>query len=134
MPDLTPLIAIVDDDPSVRRALGRLLRSFGLRAETFDSGEEFLRGLASSNRPDCVVMDVQMPVMSGLEVQQRLARERIRLPLVFVTAFEEASVTERAIAAGAIGFLRKPFTDRSLIDLIRRALPEASKVGDERSP
>jgi FixJ family two-component response regulator len=122
MPDVTALIAIVDDDPSVRRALQRLVRSFGLRAETFDSGESLLRALASSRRFGCAVMDVQMPGMNGLEVQRRLTLLGIALPLVFITAHDEEGVAERARAAGAVGFLHKPFTDQSLLDLIDRAL------------
>jgi len=122
MPELTPLIAIIDDDPSVRRALARLVRSFGLRAETFPSGEGLLRALASSQRFGCAVMDVQMPGMNGLEVQRRLALEGVALPLVFITAHEGDGIAERAMAAGAVGFLQKPFADQSLIELIRRAL------------
>ncbi len=126
MPDVIPMIAIVDDDASVRRAVHRLLRSFGLRAESFHSGESLLVALASAQRFDCAVMDVQMPGVNGLEVQRRLAIEGIALPLVFVTAHQDEGIAERAIAAGAIGFLQKPFTDRSLIELIRRALPAGS--------
>ena len=130
MPDVTPLIAIVDDDPSVRRAVERLVRSFGLRAETFHSGEGLLRAVESSQRFGCAVMDVQMPGMNGLEVQRRLALLGIALPLVFITAHEEEGIAERAIAAGAVGFLQKPFTDESLIELIHRALDS----GSERRP
>ncbi len=128
MSNVTPLIAVVDDDPSVRRALQRLMRSFGLRAEAFHSGEGLLRALASSQRFGCAVMDVQMPGMTGLEVQRHLALRGIALPLVFITAHEEEGVAERAIAAGAVGFLHKPFTDQSLIDLIRRALQSGDGV------
>jgi len=122
MLNVTPLIAIVDDDPSVRRALERLVRSFGLRTEAFPSGQDLLRALASSQSFGCAVLDVQMPGMNGLEVQRRLALLGIALPLVFITAHEEEGVADRAIAAGAVGFLQKPFTDQSLIELIRRAL------------
>lgn len=122
MPDFTPLIAIVDDDPSVRRALERLVRSFGLRAVTFHSGEDLLCAVALSQTINCAVMDVQMPGMGGLEVQRLIALKRIALPLVFITAHEDESIATRAMAAGAIGFLRKPFTDESLIELIQRAL------------
>jgi FixJ family two-component response regulator len=128
-PEITRLIAIVDDDPSVCRAVERLLRSFGLRAETFHSGEGLLRALESSRRFDCAVMDVQMPGMNGLEVQRRLALREVALPLVFITAHDEAGVAERAIAAGAVGFLRKPFTDESLIGLIRRAVESGGSEG-----
>ncbi len=122
MRDTPALIAIIDDDASVRRALQRLIRSFGMRTATFASGELFLLDLASAERPDCVLLDVQMPGMNGLEVQRRLALEGVALPLVFITAHEEDGIAERAVAAGALGFLQKPFTDQSLIELIRRAL------------
>jgi FixJ family two-component response regulator len=122
MPDVSPLIAIVDDDLSVRRSLQRLLRSFGLQAQTFPSGEGLLEALASFQTFDCAVMDVQMRGINGLEVQRRLAFQGLALPLVFITAHDEEGIAEIAIAAGAVGFLRKPFTDQSLMDLIRLAL------------
>ncbi len=122
MRDTSVLIAIIDDDASVCRALQRLVRSLGMRTSAFASGESFLLSLASAERPDCVLLDVQMPGMNGLEVQRRLALEGIAPPLVFITAHEEDGIAERAIAAGAVGFLQKPFTDQSLIELIRRAL------------
>ena len=122
MTDMTPVIAIVDDDPSVRRALERLVRSFGLRAQTFPSGEGLLSAVAASESFGCVVLDVQMPGMNGLEVQRHLVVRGIALPLVFITAHEEVGTAERAMAAGAIGFLQKPFSDQSLIELIRLAL------------
>jgi FixJ family two-component response regulator len=122
MPYVTPLIAIVDDDPSVRRAVQRLLRSFGLHAKEFHSGEGLFRALGASQQFACAVLDVQMPGMSGLEVQQHLALLGIKLPLVFITAHESENIAELALAAGAVGFLQKPFSDESLIELIRRAL------------
>jgi FixJ family two-component response regulator len=128
---VTPaLIAIIDDDASVCRALQRLVRSLGMRTSAFTSGESFLLSLASAERPDCALLDVQMPGMNGLEVQRRLALEGIALPLVFITAHEEDGIAERAIAAGAVGFLQKPFTDQSLIKLIRRALHLGEGRGD----
>jgi FixJ family two-component response regulator len=123
MSNATALIAIVDDDPSVRRAVERLVRSFGLRAESFHSGEGLLRAIAKSQSFGCAILDVQMPGMSGLEVQQRVALLGIKLPLVFITAHESESIAELAMAGGAVGFLLKPFSDESLIELIRRALP-----------
>jgi FixJ family two-component response regulator len=100
----------------------RLVRSFGMEAETFDSGREFLALLETrpSFKPDCVVLDVQMPGMTGLELQQRLVRTK--LPLVFITAHDDAGVRERAMAAGAIAFLCKPFNDELLIGTLREAL------------
>jgi CheY-like chemotaxis protein len=128
-PKVTPLIAIVDDDPSIGRAVERLLRSCGMRAETFQSGEGLLRAVESSQRFICAVIDVQMPGMNGLEVQRRLSLERIALPLIFITAHDEEGTSERAIAAGAVGFLQKPFTDESLIRLIRRAIQASGSDG-----
>ena len=130
MRDTPALIAIIDDDASVCRALQRLIRSFGMRTSVFASGELFLLSLASAERPDCALLDVQMPGMNGLEVQRRLALEGIALPLVFITAHEEDGLAERAIAAGAIGFLQKPFTDQSLIELIHRALQPGDGRGN----
>jgi FixJ family two-component response regulator len=116
------LIAVIDDDASVRRAMKRLLRSLGMVAETFDCGLSFLDLLESlpSFKPDCVVLDVQMPGMTGLEVQRRLAGSK--LPVIFITAHDDSAVRERALAAGAIAFLRKPFDDELFIYTLREAL------------
>jgi FixJ family two-component response regulator len=130
MPNATALIAIVDDDASVRRAVERLVRSFGLHAESFHSGEGLLHALAKSQRFGCAVLDVQMPGMSGLEVQQRVALLGIKLPLVFITAHESESIAQLAMAGGAVGFLLKPFSDESLIELIRRALQPGEGRGN----
>jgi FixJ family two-component response regulator len=119
-----PLIAIVDDDASVCRALKRLLRSLGMNAETFASGQEFIDCLEAmpSFRADCVILDVQMPGMNGLEVQEWLGRSTSPIPVIFMTAHDEAGVRERAMAAGAVAFLRKPFNDELLIRTLRAAL------------
>lgn len=123
MPDPPPpLIFIVDDDPSVCRALKRLLSSWGMRAQTFASGREFLSALSRSQGADCSVIDVQMPEMTGLEVQERLKLARLEIPVIFITAHEEEGVEAHALKAGAVGFLRKPFSDEVLIGLIRTAL------------
>src|SRR5271165_480678 len=121
MRDTPALIAIIDDDASVCRALQRLIRSFGMRTAAFASGELFLLDLASAEWPDCVLLDVQMPGMNGFEVQEQLARDRLRLPLIFITAHSDEEFEGRAFAAGAVGVLQKPFTDQSLIELIRCA-------------
>jgi FixJ family two-component response regulator len=130
MPNVAPLIAIVDDDPSVRRAVQRLLRSFGMRAETFHSGESLLLAVEACQSFGCAVIDVQMPGMNGLDVQRRLAVLGIALPLVFITAHESESIAELAMDAGAVGFLQKPFSDESLIELIRRALRPGNNRGN----
>ncbi len=122
MTDDPAFIAIIDDDSSVCRALHRLVRSLGMRASTFPSGESFFDAVKSVEKPDCVVVDVQMPGMNGLEVQQRMAHEHPEIPLIFMTAHAEEVVAKRIVGLGAVGFLSKPFPDSSLIELIQRAL------------
>ncbi len=122
MSDILPLIYIVDDDPAVCRALRRLLRSWGMQVRTFASGQELLSALSGSHHADCSLIDVQMPGMTGLEVQERMKLAGVDLPVIFITAHEEDGVEERAMRAGAVGFLRKPFSDEDLVGLIRDAL------------
>jgi len=119
-----PLIAIVDDDESVCRAMSRLVRSLGMETSEFASGREFVDRIETtpSFQPDCVVLDVQMPGMNGLEVQERLASRGNRLPVIFITAYDEAGVRDRALAAGAVAFLHKPFNDELFIATLRQAL------------
>jgi FixJ family two-component response regulator len=116
------LIAIVDDDASVCRALERLVRSLGYAGETFSRGDDFLERLAGRPpfRPDCVVLDMHMPGLSGVEVQQRLAHTA--LPVVFITAHDEPGLREKVVAAGAVALLRKPFTDESFLETLQAAL------------
>jgi FixJ family two-component response regulator len=117
------MIAVVDDDESVCRALKRLVRTFGMDADTFASGQEFIDAIRG--RPayhvDCVVLDLQMPGLNGLQVQEQLARHR-RIPVIFITAHEEPGVRERALEAGAAAFMRKPFNDEVFIDTLRAAI------------
>jgi FixJ family two-component response regulator len=119
-----PTIAIVDDDASVCRAISRLLRSLGMNADTFTSGHEFIKHIQTmpSFRPDCVVLDVQMPGMNGLEVQEFLVRSENPLPIIFITAHDEVSLRERALQAGAVAFLRKPFNDELFIKTLNEAI------------
>jgi FixJ family two-component response regulator len=121
-----PLIAIVDDDESVCRAIKRLVRSLAMDADTFASGLEFIELIETkpSFQPDCVVLDVQMPGLNGLEVQRRMANIQRHLPVIFITAHDDAGVRERALAAGAIAFLRKPFNDNVFIETLRAALKD----------
>jgi FixJ family two-component response regulator len=104
-----PFIAIVDDDESVCHAIKRLARSLGMEADTFASGQEFIDFIEAmpSQRFDCVILDVQMPGLNGLDVQERLKRRGNRFPIIFITAHDEVNVRERALAAGAAAFLRK---------------------------
>ena len=119
-----PLIAIVDDDESVCRAVRRLVRSVGMNAETFSSGREFLDLLEAmpSFKPDGLILDVQMPGMNGLDVQARLTSGGHLVPVIFITAHDEVGIREKALAAGAVAFLRKPFNDHLFIRTMEEAL------------
>ena len=102
----------------------RLVRSLGMDAETFTSGQQFFELLEAmpSFEPDCLILDVQMPGMTGLDVQDRLAMNGNKTPVIFITAHDEVGVREKALAAGAVAFLRKPFDDELLIKTLREAL------------
>lgn len=117
-----PLVAVIDDDEAVSRSTRRLLRSVGIESESFPTGDAFLqrRGAMPFSRPDCVILDVQMPGLNGLEVQRRLAGSG--LPIIFITAHDDTGVREQALAAGAVAFLRKPFDDEIFIGAVRAAL------------
>lgn len=130
-----PLIAVVDDDKSVCRAVRRLLRSMRMEAETFSSGQEFLDLLESmpSFKPDSLILDVQMPGMTGLEVQHRLNMSGRMIPVIFITAHDEIGVREKALDAGAIAFLRKPFGDSLLIKTLQGALKDSWTVDKQAS-
>ena len=117
-----PVVAIIDDDASVRAAIGSLVRSLGYAAQSYASAELFLLS-GDLLQTDCIVTDVQMPAgMSGLDLQQRLVAAGIKVPTVFITAFPEDHVRCRAEAGGAIGFLAKPFDGRVLVDLLTAAV------------
>ena len=116
-----PVISIVDDDESFRRATTNFVRSLGYTAATFASAEEFLSADAV-RRTDCLITDMQMPGMTGLELQTRLTAEGHRLPIIFISAFPEMKARAQALAAGAAAFLDKPFNDDKLITCLSRAL------------
>jgi len=126
MSEAKPAIAIVDDDESVCSAMKQFLRSLGMDTDTFTSGAEFIKHLETVRtfHPDCVVLDVQMPGMTGLEVQELLARGENPLPVIFITANNEASVRERALRAGAVAFLPKPFDNDVFVKTLSEALKE----------
>jgi FixJ family two-component response regulator len=116
-----PVVFVVDDDPSVRRAIKRLVESVGLRVELFGSAQEFL----ASERPDspnCLVLDIRLPGMSGLDFQRELAETGIHIPIIFITAHGDIPMTVRAMKAGAVEFLTKPFRDQDLLDAIQQGL------------
>jgi FixJ family two-component response regulator len=118
-----PLIAIVDDDESVREALQSLLKSMGLRAEGFISAEDFLH---SAPLPDttCLILDVRMPGMGGLELQRQLAAAEYRIPIIFITAHGDEDTRARALQAGAADFLAKPFSEEALLTAVHVALED----------
>jgi len=118
------LIAIVDDEEPVRKALMRLMRSAGLNVETFASGTEFLKSI-ETRLPDCVVLDLHMPHMNGFDVQAHLARKHAALPVIIFTGHDLPNARERAMAGGASAFLRKPVLDRTLLDAISAAISSA---------
>ncbi len=122
-------VAVIDDDESVRKALKRLLRAADLDADTFASGRDFLESL-SAQLPDCIVLDLHMPSMNGLDVQQELARSGRQLPIVVVTGHDEPQARAQCLSAGASAYLRKPLDDEALLDAIHEAAGAArsSKV------
>ena len=115
------IVFVVDDDPSVRSSLKFLLSTVGLQVESFDSADAFLRRKAI-DVPSCLVLDVRLPGLSGLDFQCELSSRNIRIPIVFVTAHGDIPMTVRAMKAGAVEFLTKPFRDQDLLDAIRVAL------------
>ena len=123
MTDKKPLIAIVDDDESVCRALERLVRSLGMAAETYTGGADFMNQIEAlpGFSPDCVIVDVQMPGMNGIEVQASLRRLHKIIPVIFITAHEDRIAQEQALAGGAVAFLRKPCNDALIIRTLQAA-------------
>jgi FixJ family two-component response regulator len=115
------LIAIVDDDDSVREACKGLIRSMGFAAEAFSSGEDFLRSPSLSNTA-CLIADINMPGMSGFDLHCQLSALRKCIPTILITAYPNESVIARALSAGVIGYLRKPFSEDDLLGCVRAAL------------
>jgi FixJ family two-component response regulator len=130
MSDVKPLVAVVDDDESVCRALGRLLRAAGMDSERFGTGDALLDAMRAQDggawRPDCIVLDVQMPGINGLEVQKRLAGADV--PIVFITAHDDLAVRDAALAAGASAYLHKPFDDEVFIGAVRAAMQGGARL------
>jgi FixJ family two-component response regulator len=115
------LVAIVDDDDSMRSALQGLLKAVGLPAQAFASAEEFLNS-GQQHQTGCLIADIRMPGMSGLELQAKLNSERCRIPTIFITAHGDAQMRMQALRAGAVEFLAKPFDDEALLESVRAAL------------
>ena len=123
---MQPIVFVVDDDPSIRTALANLFRSVGLQSEAFDSAPEFLR----SQLPDvasCLVLDIRLPGLSGLDFQVELAQANIHIPIIFVTGHGDIPMTVRAMKAGAVDFLSKPFRDQDMLDAVASAIERDRK-------
>jgi len=118
-----PIVFVVDDSPSVRRSLERLIKSVGLKAECFGSAQEYLKRGPHSG-PSCMILDMRMPGLSGLELQEALAASSIRIPIIFLTGHANVPESVRAMKAGAVDFIEKPFDDTVLLEAVQKALAE----------
>ncbi len=125
-------VYIIDDDESVRAAIMGLLKSVGLRSECFAAPDEFLRS-KRANGPSCIVLDVRLPGVSGLDVQRTLAEAGIQTPIVFITGYGDIPMTVRAMKSGAVEFLTKPFRDQELLDAIQQALDRDRVYREQQS-
>jgi FixJ family two-component response regulator len=126
------MVFVIDDDESVRESLKSLLRSVGLGVETFASAQEFMQ----SKRPDvpaCLILDVRMPGLSGLDLQRDLAEANIQIPIIFITGHGDISMSVRAMKAGAVEFLTKPFRDQDLLDAIQQALERDRRARSQQA-
>lgn len=126
------VVYVVDDDASVREAIESLIGSVGLRVQTFESAQEFLRG-KRPDAPGCVVLDVRLPGLSGLDLQRELAAHGIDLPVIFITGHGDIPMSVRAMKAGALEFLTKPFRDQDLLDAIQQALQRDRAARQQRT-
>jgi FixJ family two-component response regulator len=132
MADARPIIFVVDDDASVRDAISNLLESVGLRAKVFDSTEAFWKA-PRPEAPSCLVLDVRLPGASGLEFQEQLAKANVSIPIIFITAHGDVPMTSRAMKAGAIEFLMKPFQKEDLLAAVRQGLDRDRVRREEQS-
>ncbi len=122
-----PTVFVVDDDPAIRESLRWLIESVGLNVKIFTTAQEFLGEYDPSN-PGCLVLDIRMPGMSGLDLQNELATRHINIPILIITGHAEVPVAVRAMKAGALDFIEKPFSDQLLLDRIRRAIEKDGEV------
>jgi FixJ family two-component response regulator len=132
MSETEGVVFVVDDDEPMRRSLENLIRSVGLQVEAFASAQEFLRG----KRPDvpgCLVLDVRLPGLSGLDLQKRMAEANSEIPIIFITGHGDIPMTVQAMKAGAVEFLTKPFRDQALLDAIQQALERDRQARKQRA-
>jgi FixJ family two-component response regulator len=125
-----PTVFIIDDDSGMRQAVQDLVESVGLRAEAFSTGEEFLRK-PRTTYPSCLVLDVRLPQMSGLDFQRQLSEIGVQIPIIFITAHGDIPMSVRALKSGAVEFLTKPFRDQDLLDAIQQALQQDRAAGEQ---
>src|SRR5882672_3656274 len=128
MTEAAPIVFVVDDDPSVRRAIKRLLESVGLEVQSFGSAPEFLHSLPDA--PSCLVLDIRLPGISGLDFQRVMAKANIHIPIIFITGHGDIPMTVRAMKGGAIDFLPKPFRDQDMLDAVLTAIERDRKRRD----
>ena len=126
------VVFVVDDDASMRESLKNLIRSVGMRAELFASAQEFLGG-KHPDVPSCLVLDVRLQGLSGLDLQRRTAEAGLQIPIIFITGHGDIPMSVRAMKAGAVEFLTKPFRDQDLLDAIQQALERDRKARDQRA-
>jgi FixJ family two-component response regulator len=131
MTEKEPIVFVVDDDAGVREALSSLGRSVGFRVHTYASANEFLRG-PRPDGPGCLVLDVRLPGLSGLDLQRELTQADIHIPIIFITGHGDIPMTVRAMKAGAVEFLTKPFRDQDLLDAIQQAIGRDRASRQER--
>jgi len=127
-----PTVFIIDDDRGMRQAIQDLVESVGLRAEAFATGQDFL-GKQLSGSPSCLVLDVRLPQLSGLDFQRHLAETGVQIPIIFITAHGDIPMSVRALKSGAVEFLTKPFRDQDLLDAIQQALQRDSAVREQQT-
>jgi FixJ family two-component response regulator len=127
-----PVVYVVDDDPSVRKALERLLRSADYEAKTFASPSAFL-DFSSPDAPGCLILDIKMPKLSGLELQDRLAERGVCLPVIFITGHGTVPASVKAFKAGAMDFLQKPFEERELLEAVARGIEKHRRLRQEQN-
>ena len=132
MSETDAVVFVVDDDAPMRESLKNLIRSVGLRVELFASAQEFLRS-KRPDQPSCLVLDVRLPGLSGLDLQRRTGDAGIEIPIVFITGHGDVPMSVRAMKAGAVEFLTKPFRDQDLLDAIQQALERDGKARDQRA-
>jgi FixJ family two-component response regulator len=130
--EAVPTVFIIDDDRGMRQAIQDLVESVGLRAQAYATGQEFLRRQRTSD-PSCLVLDVRLPQMSGLDIQRQLAETGVQIPIIFITAHGDVPMSVRALKSGAVEFLTKPFRDQDLLDAIQQALERDSAAREQQT-